>query len=301
MNLDKNITNHGINSAASVRHGINRNTNIDPFYTLRQAELAIKTKRQELIELEISAKAGQENALFWEQRVSILEKRQQLCQDPQLGWLFRCVRAVRNWAYRLIRLPSEQQEIVNLKVNLARHTLYTEDIPQTLRDLRMELTTAQEEKERFYKEHPEFVGKTYEELQQLSDRALDNRIAATLAAQIAAQDWGSVVTALIELPSDRHESILEKARELQDLAEGKTFDASFYQLFRRITETIPPTQRDQFLVSVSALAQQTNLSSSPRGIFPVRAGLSVSASSENLGTWTGSYKPPSLTKDQFSP
>jgi hypothetical protein len=250
--MQPNITNHGLNSDAATRFGITRHANIHPFYVLRQAELTVDSKKKEILEVELAIEQMDLAYKSWLDRLAILYAREQICDDRHLGWLFKRVRSAKNYTYKILRLPSEQQELHTIEGNVRRYDLERPKAERDLRDLKMELTAAEEEKQRFYLEHPDWVGKTYQEVQaEHSESAFLGRIAVSLAAHLYAGENHAAFVLLADLSHEQRLIVTKKAVELKVQVEGYGFAGKAYDLL----QGIPVDERENFIAAAAALCR----------------------------------------------
>ncbi len=247
-----NITNHGLNSDAATRFGINKHRNIHPFYVLRQAELSVDTKKKEILEVELAIEQTDRAYKAWLERLAVLYAREQMCDDRHLGWLFKRVRSIKDYVRKLFQLPSEDEEQFHIEANLRRYDLERPKADRDLRDLKMELVAAEEEKQRFYLEHPDWSEKTYQEIQaEHSEQALLSRIAAAFAAHLCAGEANAAFALLIDLSHEQRLIVTKRATELKTHLEGYVFTEKAYDLL----QGIPSDERENFIAAAAALCR----------------------------------------------
>jgi hypothetical protein len=263
MTNHPDITNHCLNSAAAVRFGILKEANVDDFYVIRQAEVSSQSYQREVATYDFDIESCDRRYATWMQRIDILKKRQAMCRDKHLGWLFTGVRAVKNGVYKILRLPHEDEELFGLEMNVRRYHADRPQLEKARRDARMQLEAALQEKAAFYERHPEFSGKTYEEVQEeMTERALLNRIAVGVAASVWGGQLGAAATAMLELSPEQLQYVIRREHELRANLEGYQFNAAVYQ----ILQEVKPEDREQFLISAAQLARPYTIA--PGGFSP---------------------------------
>jgi hypothetical protein len=261
--IDKfpDITNHCINSAAAVRFGITKEVNVDDFYVLRQAEVSAASYSREVATYKLDIEICDRNYIKWQRRIDVLNHRQALCQKKFLGWLFKAVLGIKNWFYKLLRLPHEEDELFALEMNVRRYYSDRPRLDREMRDSQMQLEAALKEKAAFYERNPEFVGKTYEEIQEeLTERALLNRIAMSVAAHVLGGQFGAAAAAMLELSSEQLNYVIRREHELRAKLEGYQFNGAIYQ----ILQEVKPEDREQFVLTAAQLARPYTVASSDR-------------------------------------
>jgi len=251
----KDITNHSLNSAAAVRFGILKEGAVHDFFVLRQAELSVRSYRRDLFAFNQEVELRERNLKVYLERFQVLRRRQEWRLNPLFGVAFR----IKDWFYKILRLPSEEQEFFQLGQAISKLNHDIQYIDKDRRDFQMQLEVALQEKDAFYSRHPEFSSMTYEEIQEeISGEALLNRIGIAFAADLWAGQQGSAFRTLMELSPEQIQYVLAREVELRDKIEGHNYNTRLFQ----IMQDVMPEEREQVLVSTLATVRQQSLTDS---------------------------------------
>lgn len=248
------VTNHCLNSAAAVAFAIGKESQIDNtgFYALRQAEVSCRSYEQELLNFQLDIERRNRAIQKIENRILVLRAR--INRRQQL--LFQVVGTLKDWVYKLVRLPAEDDELFDLEQSLVRIQHDNRYLKRDHRDVQMQLNAAQKAKEAFYLTHPELQGMTYEEIQEiLTEKALLNRVAASFFSNVWAGQHSLAARELIELNPQQIQYILQRENEFRAKLEGYEFNTQLNQVLAEVSSE----EREQILTAAIATVRQAKL------------------------------------------
>lgn len=218
------LTNLHSNSKSGVLYEIRQDEAIHPFYGLRKAELMILAAERTLLDARLSMKAGERQYQKWTSRVKVLAEKQE-------------------------KTPLEDDELFGIEQELQR---YNFEYPVTLdkyRDMELERDIAIAEKCRILSEHPEFLSKNFNQLQEeFSEEALLNKLAIAVAAKLwSGQSLEAVGELFFGLSSRQRDYVMRKELEFRTGIKGNEIMAHCLVVLGQL----PEAQRTNILLAAA--------------------------------------------------
>ena len=222
------LTHHSLNSSAGVLFEIQKR-GLDHWYeALRQAELFIEQKSAALEEL-----------YFRQRKLERLELKKQRRLDALTAMVAPTL--------------DDQDEIEALQDEKGMNKLRRERLQPSIEDALMELNTAQRERDRIVREHPEILEMTYDQKQAAYAQPA---LVARLARFIAGRTWGmqsglgeTVGATVFDLPPSIRQDVLDQEIALRldlQLTEARNEAAA-------VLATLPSEQQEAVLMKAASL------------------------------------------------
>ncbi|MFQ3617728.1 MAG: hypothetical protein SNJ57_12060 [Cyanobacteriota bacterium] len=216
---------------------VQQQANIHWFLGLRQAEIEISTREQEL---------------EYNQRQMRLTERSLKRKTARLNWL-------RRFAWLGILWPGLYDEIEDLEQHLVDVEREKSRLEPLLRDSFADLELLVALRDRFLEDHKEAIeGKTFQQLQEeFTPVAALEGIAKMVAAEVWARQQnlpGIVGTTLADLTAEQRQYVLQRETELRLGIETSQAIADA----NKVLSMLPPEQQTEALLMAAHLITQSN-------------------------------------------
>jgi hypothetical protein len=232
----QHLTNLHSNSRSGVLYEIRQEEAIHPFYGLRKAELMILAAERTLLHARLSMAAGERDRNKW------LLRKEALSGEAN-------------------KTPQQDDELFNLEQDLQRYDFEYPVMLDQYRDMELERNIAISEKLRILAEHPEFLQKDFNQLQEeFSEEALLNKLAMAVAAKLwAGQSLEAVGELFFGLGQQQRDYVMRKELEYRTGIKGNEIMAHCLVVLGQLSEA----SRTKILLTAANSITESQASKAP--------------------------------------